>query len=130
VEVLVAWLSPVAVLNNGGVGGERLPGDPLPFWLVNRVAGPDDKVTDHGTYSVHSLADTLAGAEDWSILGHRRILALGPPLAAQERVTISGGRIVMADMVMTDQAPFYLYYSDTIRRLVGRYFVDLRFIAA
>lgn len=130
IEMLVAWLFPVAVANLGGVGAERKAGDSFPFWLVSRVAGPDDKITDYGTYSVHSLAESMTAAEDWSLLGHRRILTLGPPLAPQRRVTISGGRIVMADRVATDMAPRYEYYSDSIRRLVARYDIDLRFVAA
>lgn len=122
VEMLVAWLSPL-----GPAAGERKAGDPLPFWLVSRVAGPDDKITDHGTFSVHSMAETLTEAEDQALLAHQRILALGPPLAPQRRVTISGGRMVFADRVMTDLFPRYEYYSDTIRRYVARYDIDLRF---
>ncbi len=123
VEMLVAWLSPL-----GAAAGERKAGDPLPFWMVSRVAGPDDKITDHGTFSVHSMAETLVEAEDQALLAHRRILALGPPLAPQRRVTISGGRMVFADMVMTDLFPRYEYYSDTIRRYIARYDIDLRFV--
>lgn len=128
VELLVAWLAPVCVDQGmGAVAAERQAGDPLPFWLVSRVAGLDDKVTDHGTFSVHSLAESLAGAEDWALLAHDRILTLGPPLAPQRRVSISGGRTAWADQVMTDLFPRYEYYSDTIRRFVGRYDIDLRF---
>jgi hypothetical protein len=124
VEILVAWLSPL-----GEAAAERKAGDPLPFWLVSRVAGLDDKITDHGTFSVHSMAESLAAAEDHALLAHQRILALGPPLAPQRRVTISGGRVVFADMVKTDLFPRYEYYSDNIRRYVARYDIDLRFIA-
>lgn len=122
VEMLVAWLTPL-----GSVAAERQAGDPLPFWLVSRVAGPDDKITDHGTFSVHSLAETLAAAEDFAMLAHQRILTLGPPLAPQRRVALTGGRTVWADKVTTDLFPRYEYYSDTIRRFVGRYDIDLRF---
>jgi hypothetical protein len=124
VEILVAWLSPL-----GDASAERKAGDGLPFWLVSRVAGPDDKITDHGTYSVHSMAESLTAAEDHALLAHQRILALGPPLAPQRRVTISGGRVVFADKVTTDLFPRYEYYSDNIRRYVARYDIDLRFIA-
>lgn len=75
------------------------------------------------------MAETLAAAEDLAMQAHRRILALGPPLSPQRRVTISGGRVVWADSVSTDQGPFYLYYSDSIRRFVARYDIDLRFVA-
>jgi hypothetical protein len=127
--MIVAWLEPIALANGGGVAGKRRPGDPLPFWLVSRVAGPDDKVTDYGNYSVHSLAEDLAAANEWAMLAHRRMLVLGPPLVAQQRVTISGGRTVFADKVATDLFPRYEYYSDTIDRFVARYDVDLRFVA-
>lgn len=127
--MIVAWLTPIALANGGGVAGERRPNDPLPFWLVTHAAGVDDKVTEYSTFSVSSMAETLAEAQDWAMLGHRRMLVLGPPLAAQQRVAISGGRTVFADKVMTDQVPRYEYYSDTIRRLIGRYDIDLRFVA-
>jgi len=126
-EMLIAWLTPI-----GRAGAKRKSGDVLPYYMVNRVAGPDDKVTDYGTYSVHSFAASYTAAEDAARLAHRRILALGPPLAPQRRVTISGGRIVQADRVMTDQAPFWLKYSDEVNleRFVARYDIDLRFVAA
>lgn len=131
VELLTALLSPLgaAQLVPVLVAGERKAGDPLPFWVVSRVAGLDDKVTDHGTFSVHSFATTLAAAEDLALLAHRAVSALGPPLAPQRRVTISGGRIVMVDEVSTDLFPRYEYYSDTVRRFVARYNIDLRFVA-
>lgn len=129
VEMIVAWLTPIALANGGGVAGERRPGDPLPFWLVSHAAGVDDKVTEYSTFSVSSMADSLVAAQDWATLGHRRMLTLGPPFAPQRRVIISGGRTVFADKVTTDQVPRYEYYSDTIRRLIGRYDIDLRFVA-
>jgi hypothetical protein len=131
VELLVAWLEPIALAHvpPGDVRGERKAGDPLPFWLVSRVAGLDDKVTDRGTYSVHSMADNMDAAGEFALLAHQRILTLGPPFAPQRRVTISGGREVFADSVTTDLFPRYEYYSDNIRRFVARYDIDLRFIA-
>lgn len=131
VEILVAWLSPLGATQSPPVtvAAERKANDPLPFWLISRVAGLDDKISDQGTYSVHSMASTLDTAESLSLLAHRAVSALGPPLAPQRRVTISGGRIVFADRVATDTFPRYEYYSDTVRRFIGRYDIDLRFVA-
>lgn len=132
VEMLTAWLAPLAALQSPvvTVAGERKADDPLPFWLVTKIPGSDDKVTEYATYSVSSIVTgSLATAEDLSWLAHRRIEALGPPLAPQQPVTISGGRIVKADWVHADQTPHYEYYSDTVRRFVARYDIDLRFIA-
>lgn len=125
-EMLVAWLTPL-----GACGVKKPNTSTLPYRMVTRVAGADDKITDTGTYSVHTFAATMAAAEAAAWETHRRILTLGPPFAPQRRVTISGSRQVFADRVETDQSPFWLDYGvETIQRFVARYIIDIRFTAA
>jgi hypothetical protein len=127
-EVVVAWLLPIGAANSASV--ERPTGAVLPFRMVNRVAGKDDKITDSATVSVHTFGATMDEAEAAARMTHRRMLALGPPIGAQEPVTISTGTVVV-DCVETSQSPVWIDYEDTnIRRFVARYEIDLRFIAA
>jgi hypothetical protein len=127
-ELVVAWLLPIGAANSASV--ERPTGAILPFRMVNRVASRDDKVTDNSTVSVHTFALTMTEAESEAMLTHRRMLALGPPLAPQQMVTISTG-VVYADCVESSQGPVWIDYEDNqIRRFVARYEIDLRFVAA
>jgi len=128
-EVLVAWLLPLGIPVSGPRPGNET--QTLPYRMINRVAGSDDKITDSGIYSIHDFAATYAGAEANSELTRTRVHRLGPPLAPQARVTISGGQIVVADCVLTDQAPFWLKYNDDTDfwRFVARYRIDFRFVA-
>jgi len=125
-EVIRAWLLPLGI-----PAGALRPPSVTPYRLINRVAGSDDKITDSGVYSVHDFAATYDAAEANSELTRSRIHQLGPPLAPQARVTISGGRIAIADSVVTDQAPFWLKHNDdpNLWRFVARYRIDFRFVA-
>jgi hypothetical protein len=125
-EVLREWLLPLGI----PAGAVKPPGV-TPYRMINRVAGTDDKITDTGTYSIHDFALNFEAAEANSELTRSRMMDLGPPLAPQQRVTISGGRIVCADHVSTDQAPFFLKYNDDpqLWRFVARYRVDFRLVA-
>lgn len=127
-EFVTAWL----IAQTGdplSVGMERPTGAVLPYRMVNRVAAKDDKVTDSSTISVHTFAASMPDAEAAASLTHQWMLALGPPWAAQQQVTISTGTFV-ADCVETSQGPLWIEYEDTqIWRFVARYEVDLRFVA-
>jgi hypothetical protein len=125
-EFVVAWLRPLGDPN--GVGLERPSGAVLPYRMVTRVAGSDDKITESSVVSVHTFADNMDDAETAAQLTHRRMLALGPPLASQQPVTMSDSSVVVADCVTTKQSPIWVDYDDnTIRRFVARYEIDLRF---
>lgn len=128
-EVVVAWLAPIGPAN--GVSVERPTGDVLPYRMVTRVAGKDDKITDCAVVSVHTFATSMTLAESEARLTHRRMLELGPPIVGQQSVTISGDQVVMVDSVETSMAPVWIDYEDNqIRRFVARYAIDLRFVAA
>ena len=125
VELLIAWLKPLSA----DVGPQRPSGGALPYRMVTAVAGSNDKITEKGVYSVHDFAATYEAAETQAMETEDRILALGPPLAPQQRVTISGGRIVFADSVTTALKPIWQDFGDnTVFRFVARYAIDLRII--
>ena len=122
IELIINWLKPL-----GEVGASRSPGAPLPFRMVSRVAGSDDKVVDSGIYQVDTFAATFDAAEYEALRTHERMLVLGPPLAPQTRVQISTGT-VFVDSVVTSQSPTWLQFTDAapISRFVARYAVDIR----
>ena len=128
IELLVTWLAPL----DGGVGPQRYAGQPLPYrWVSDAGGGIDDKVTSRSTFSIHTFADDYWVARAQARLTHRRMLALGPPLAAQQRVTLAGNRIAFVDGVETAEQPTWQDYGDnTVHRFVARYTIDLRFVVA
>jgi hypothetical protein len=129
IELLIAWLLPLSDMDDREIGAERPSGGPLPYSMVQCVAGSDDKVTDTGIYQVDDFAATFSEAEANSRLTRRRILALGPPLCPQRRVTISTGTYY-ADSVLTSVKPHWEDYGDnTVFRFVSRYAIDLRMVA-
>jgi hypothetical protein len=117
------------------VGAERpvtTPANPspLPYRMVNRVSGHDDKVFESSIVSVHTFADNMEDAEAAAYVTHSWMLALGPPLVGQTPVTISNDQVVMADCVETMQSPIWVDYEDTnLRRFVARYEIGLRFVS-
>lgn len=130
-EVLIAWLVPLKDVDGRDVGPMRDSLDVVPYSMVSIVGGSDDKITDHGIYQIDDFAATLEQVEAQARLTRRRILALGPPLAPQRRVAISGGRLAFADSVTTSVSPHWLTYGDNtkIQRFTSRYAVDLRMVA-
>ena len=123
IELIINWLEPL-----GEVGPQRGPNAPLPFRLVQCVAGSDDKVTDTGIYQIDTFAATFEQAEYQASLTHERMLKLGPPLAPQQPVTISGDRTVFVDSITTSQRPVWVQFTEAapIARFVARYSVQLR----
>jgi len=123
IELIIAWLAPL-----GEVGAQRGPKSPLPFRLVECVAGNDDKVVDSGIYQISTFASTYDQAETAALATHQRMLVLGPPLAPQQRVTISQNRQVFVDSVVTSQRPIWVQYTDSapLVRFVARYSVEIR----
>jgi hypothetical protein len=130
IELLIAWLVPLKDIDGRDVGPAKDILDGVPFSMVSIVGGSDDKITDHGIYQIDDYAATLELVEAQARLTRRRMLALGPPLAPQRRVTISTG-VAYADSVTTSVSPHWLSYGDNtkIQRFVSRYAVDLRMVA-
>lgn len=124
VELLVTWLMPL----DGDSGPQRYAGQSLPYRWVSATGGIDDRVTEQSTVSIHTFADEFWTAREQARITHRRMLALGPPLSDQKRVTLAGGRTAFVDGVTTDELPTWQDYGDnTIHRFVARYTIDLRF---
>jgi len=132
-EFVTVWLA--TQFGATGVGAERptaTPANPtpLPYRMVNRVSGHDDKVFESNIVSVHTFADSMTDAEAAAYVTHRWMLALGPPIVGQQPVTISNSQVVVADCVSTMQSPIWVDYEDVnLRRFVARYEIDLRFVA-
>lgn len=128
VELLVTWLIDL----EGDVGPQRYAGQGLPYrWVSDAPGGVDDKVTEQSTFSIHTFAADYWTAREHARITHRRMLALGPPMAGQQRVTLAGGRTVFVDGVDVAEPPTWQDYGDnTIHRFVARYTIDLRFQAA
>lgn len=126
VEVLIAWLTPL-----GETRDDRPSGAVLPYRMVHRLGGPDDRLTDHGTYSIHTFAASRAQAQAEAMKTHRRLQLLAGQFAGQEKVTISTG-VVQADNVITIEGPVWQQWvnDNSIHRFVGTYRVDLRYVAA
>lgn len=133
VEALVLWVSEVIECR-----ANRPPGAVLPYCMITRVAGIDDKITETGRYRAHTFGtetngvSALKSASDAANLVARRIQAFGPPFAPQRTVTLGDGRTVAPDRVSTSMIPAWVKYSDdgTIERFVAEYVIDWRFVAA
>lgn len=127
-ELVITWLAPL----DGDVGPQRYAGQSLPYrWVSDAPGGMDDKVTDQSTFSVHTFAADYWTARQQARTTHRRMLALGPPLAAQQRVALAGGRTAYVDSIETAEPPSWQDWGDNgIHRFVARYTIDLRFQAA
>lgn len=123
IELIVNWLKPL-----GEVGPQRGPNAPLPFRLVQCVAGSDDKITDTGVYQIDTFAATFEAAEREAALTHQRMLTLGPPLAPQQRITLTNTHVVFVDSVTTSQRPIWVQFTDAapVVRFTARYTVQLR----
>jgi hypothetical protein len=131
---VLAHLAPLNGLTTppGGVGSLRNPKDPLPFRLVQRVAGANDLFSDFPVVSVHTfgantgnLADTLASrAAD---ITHRRMLVLLDDPTTD--VIMADGSIANCEYLEVKEAPRKEPYRDTsVIRYVARYELGLKLV--
>ena len=127
VEVLIEWLSFL-----GETRDDRPSGAVLPYRMVNLIDGTDDGLVERGLYSIHTFAATKPLAQEAAKLTHRRMGYLVGHFAGQQRVTISNGREVQADNVVTVELPHWQQWDqqNSLHRFVATYRVDLRFVAA
>lgn len=124
-HVLIEWLTPL-----GETRDERPVGAVLPFRSVGRIDGNFDGLVDHGVYSVHTYAATKVQAQAEGDLTQRRMEYLAGQFTGQQKVTLSDGREVQADNVVTLEYPRVMKWTDDIWRAVATYRVDLRITAA
>lgn len=132
-EFVIAWLE--ALTDTGGrVAVEREAGAELPFWIVTRVAGPDDPdcFADWPVVDVDLLVDNTSGdqhvaAKDEAKRTHRRMLYLAQHVPD---VTMADGSLANCDWVKSLQRPVRMPYSDkNVIRYVARYELGLSFVA-
>ena len=117
-EFVVAYLT--ALFPNVGVEMEASP--PLPFYLVNRVTGSDDMVSDYAVVSVHSFATSRTAASDAATAVHTEMKLL----TAKTSVVVQGSAFGV-DFLSVVETPHHVDYDDkTVRRYVGRYRLGLR----
>jgi hypothetical protein len=120
-ELVVAYLVG-AGLPSTNVGVEMLNTTTYPFYLVQRVAGGDDMITDHATVSVH----TFHTSRNASSLAARNAHRLMRQWTAKNAVTVSTGTAFI-DWILTLESPTWRNYEDkTLQRYCARYLIDLR----
>lgn len=118
-DVVVSWLSTL-----GTASVERPAGDSLPFFMVTRVAGDDDKVWDYTTVDVDTFGADRNAAADAARTAHRRMISLLP----SDEITLYDGSKATVDHIETEHGPRFVEWDvDTIERYVARYRIDLRF---
>lgn len=126
--VVIAWLRPL--YTDGHVANSRLPGDPLPFILVNHLDSNEcvEESTADALVSVHVLTHKSAGAissRDETDRMHRRMLKLAREL---DDVDLGGGRKATIESVSVFKSPRREEYGDElILRRVGRYTIGLSY---
>jgi len=119
-KFVVAYLAPTFV----NVGTEMEHGAPKPFYLVRRVSGSEDMISDYPCVSVHVFADTRTAAHDAARAMHGKMKALN----ASVSVTV-GGSSYGVDYREVEEVPIWVDYDDkTLHRYVGRYTLGLRLL--
>lgn len=120
-ELVVAYLQP---LNPGSVGVEMPATPTLPFILITRVAGADDRITDRGMVQVEIYHSSRDGANAVARQMHYRI----QQWTAKVGVTLpSTGLPVYIDRIETVQGPHWEPYEDeNLKRYIARYEVISR----
>lgn len=118
-DVVVSWLSPI-----GTASVERPAGDVLPFFMVTRVGGDDDKVWDYAMVQVDVFAADRNAAEIAARMVHRRMISV----QAEDVINLTDGGTAAIDRVQTDHGPQFVQWDvNTMQRYVMQYVIDLRF---
>lgn len=94
--------------------------DRMPFLLVYRFAGADDRVTDTARVGIDVFTGTYTAGEFLAEQVRQRVIA------APHRIQTDTGVVVIDDAI-TDSAPVEVPYGDSaIRRWVASYRVTYR----
>lgn len=123
-RVVVAWLRPL-----GRAATQRLAGDPLPFRLVNRIAGSDDQNEgiDYAVVSIHTFATRNQSTTETRLTHGRMLYLQRHPFTD---VTVDGATINVNSCI-TVERPIRIDYGDpNLVRTVGRYRIGLEFVPA
>jgi hypothetical protein len=125
-ELVVTYLS--QTLSNVGV--EMPPTPPSPFYLVTRIAGGDDMITDCAVVSVHSFAsgNTPGEARTAASTAARQahLLMNAFTFTAKQSFSLSSGTAFI-DRIETVETPAWRDYKNPqLERYCARYRIDLR----
>lgn len=108
------------------VGVQMPPDPPLPFYLVNRLGGGDDMVTDSAIVSVHAFAATRTAAS--SAAREMHLLMNPQNFTAKLGFVLSMGP-AHVDRVLTVETPAWRDYENpNLQRYCARYRIDLRMV--
>ena len=114
-----------------GTTGTFLPADlhaegVMPFHLVGRFTGSDDRITDRAIIGIDTFAGTLGDGRPAAEQVRQRMLAA--PHAVTIPATVdTPEHVVVIDSAVTGEAPHEVPWGDsTIRRWVSSYTVTLR----
>jgi hypothetical protein len=108
----------------GTASVERPAGDALPFFMVTRVDGDDDKVWDYPVVDVDVFNVDRNTANLVARTAHRKMLSLRP----DDVISLPGGGTASVDEVCTEHGPRFVDWElDTMQRYVMRYQIMLRF---
>lgn len=123
VETLITVLDAL----DGTADYRRPSGEAVPWFMVTDAAsGVNTKISDRGIYSVHTFHPDYWTCKRYAFEADDLILSLGPPYAAQERITLADGRTVYFDEVTQSLRPHESWYSDDLTRFIGRYAITGR----
>lgn len=118
-ELLCSYLSEL-----GDVSVEMTnPIPQFPFYLINRIDGGDDNVTDYPVVSIHAFNTTRTLASTSARAMHKMMKQLTPLVP----VLMSDSTYASVDKVDVIETPRWIDYGDEeIHRYVGRYCVAVR----
>lgn len=122
-RVVCAWLRPL-----GRAATQRLAGDPLPFRLVNRVAGFDDHIEgiDVAVVSVHTFASDATATDEKNLTDDAMTYLARHPYT---NIVLPGGVTANVNYCETVEKSCHQDYGDpNLVRYVGRWRIGLDFV--
>lgn len=101
----------------------EMPNSPSwPFYLVNRVAGGDDLISDYPTVSIHAFHTNRLAAADAADAMHAKMKALN----AKTTVVVRGHNVGVEYVEVVETPMWHDYNDPNIKRYCGRYKFGLR----
>lgn len=121
-DFVTAWLMEWNIVPAAQISA-RLPAQlPLPYILVQRIAGGDDYITDSATIQVDSFAITQTAASDIAREVNHAMHCLSP-----KTIVVVNGVQTSMNHIEFEQTPIFLDFEDpVVFRYVARYVIDVR----
>lgn len=120
-ELIAGYLTSSCGLANVSVEMPASP--PMPFYLITRISGPEDEVTDYPVVSIHAFDRDRTKASVAARVMHKHMTELSPKLA----IEMTDGSYCSVDHVCCIEAPVWRDYADhELQRYCGRYRVATR----